>query len=591
MKMMFAIRALSVFVIFLAVAFLLLISGYIGSINDDLSRKVHSLGKPYDSSIYTLYDNKIYASVPNNGEYQVLQADIATFNTFSDVRGYRSRKVAFDKNNVYAGNRIVPNLDPAKTTSIGQGYYSDGQYTYYLGNHSVRNDDLSIMAKVLQSLLYGFNIGEKPQTYIYPIQELPLSNEPYYPILKNSVVTDGQAVFFEGKRLPKADPATLRQIGQVYEESYKRPSDDYFADHQHVYYKSTLLPLGSNTDIYNFKPRNNITESYLLDPRTGKVFMEDIAFDEKHQPYQLVTPYAGDLLHVLFSSKDGIYYYEPEDKEVKRAGDNPFYDSQFEALSEFVFTDGKSTLFLESSEYLSGRSQRGQNNRTRNKKTNIKQIDGIDAALWEKIGTGKRRFASVWENAGQYYYFDNLGSGQLIRNSIYTINNQHTVQRLLNNKLRHGEIREMFNDNHLHPVEAKAIITAHSKYRWNDNLVWLILAPFAIFPVAAWLQKKYKVLQEPFIIKDGKLHMLTLFPKSFSLSEIQQVTFTQHYQFPSGHSGKMQILLKNGHFSRHYRFSKTVTKDGELETIDFIISLQKILRSHGIIVHFKDYKL
>ena len=76
--------------------------------------------------------------------------------------------------------------------------------------------------------------------------------------------------------------------------------------------------------------------------------------------------------------------------------------------------------------------------------------------------------------------------------------------------------------------------------------------------------------------------MLTLFPKSFKLAEIQQVTFTQHYHFRAGYSGKMQVLLKNGHYSRHYLFSKTLARDGELETRDFIIKQQEILKSHGV---------
>ena len=338
------------------------------------------------------------------------------------------------------------------------------------------------------------------------------------------------------------------------------------------------MPLQSNADIYSLEIEGNSVESYLFDPRTGKVFMHDLAFDKKHAPYQLITPYGAHVYHALFSSKDGIYYYDREDKAVKRAGDNPFYGSKFEALSEFVFTDGKRTLFLESTEHWSSK----KSNRTHSQNTYIKQIEGIDASLWQSLGNNRSDFGSVWENAGKLYYFDNLGHGQLIKNSIYAIDNQQTAQILLQDNLRSGQVKDLVDSNHLLPLEGKTLVTALSKYGSNFNTLWLLLIAVAIIPIATLLQKKFKVLQAPFMIKDDKLQMLTLFPKSFKLAEIRQVTFTQHYHFRAGHSGKMQVLLKNEHSSRHYLFSKTLAKDSELETRDFITNQQEILRSHGI---------
>ena len=393
MKIMLVLRAL---VVLLLISSLLLMTGLFGSVDDELSSKIDSLGVPYDFSIFTLYDNKIYASVPSNGKYPVTQADVATFKTFSDKKGYQSRKVATDKNHVYAGNVIVPNLDPSKTISLGEDYYSDGQHTYYLGSNSIRNDTLNVLVEIFQLMLYGLNLGEKPQTYLYPIHQLPISNQPYYPILKNSVATEGKAVFFECRLLPQADPTTLRQLARLYDDGDERPSYGYFADQYHVYYKNELLPLQSNADVYSLEIEGNSVESYLFDPRTGKVFMHDLAFDKKHAPYQLITPYGAHVYHALFSSKNGIYYYDREDNAVKRADDNPFYDSKFEALSEFVFTDGKRTLFLESTEHWSSK----KSNRTHSQNTYIKQIEGIDASLWQSLGNNRSGFGSVWENAG-----------------------------------------------------------------------------------------------------------------------------------------------------------------------------------------------
>ena len=338
------------------------------------------------------------------------------------------------------------------------------------------------------------------------------------------------------------------------------------------------MPLQSNADIYSLEIEGNNIESYLIDPRTGKVFMHDFAFDKKHASYQLITPYGAHVYHALFSSKDDIYYYDQKDNAVKRAGDNPFIESQFSTLSEFVFTDGNRTLFLESTEQWS----EGKSRRIRNQRTEIKELSGIDAALWQSLGNNRSRFGSVWENAGTLYYFDNLGHGQLIKNSIYAIDSQQTAQTLLQYNLGSGQVKDLVDSNHLLPLDGKTLVTALSKYGSNFNTLWLLLIAVAIIPIATLLQKKFKVLQAPFMIKDDKLQMLTLFPKSFKLAEIRQVTFTQHYHFRAGYSGKMQVLLKNGHNSRHYLFSKTLAKDSELETRDFITKQQEILRSHGI---------
>ena len=569
---------LRVLVILFLVASLLLIIGLIRSDDNDLSRKIDSLGKPYDSSIFTLYDNNIYASVPSNGEYQLNNVDVATFKVFDDTKGYRAQKTAYDKNHMYAGNRIVPNLDPAKTISLGEGYYSDGKSTYYLGSNSIRNDDLNVFVEVLQMMLYGLNITDKPQTYLYPIQELPVSKQAYHPILNNSVATDGQAVFYAGMSLLEANPLTLRQLSQVYDDGDERPSYDYFADDKNVYYKNSLLPLKSNTEIYSFEITSNTIESYLYDPQTGKVLMHDIAFANSNAPYQLITPFGAHVYHALLSSENGIYYYDREDESVKRAGDNPFKGSNFQPLSEFVFTDGKSTLFLQAEQNWSSRNS----GRTRSQHTYIKQIKDIDSSLWKKVGLLTSDFGSVWENADKLYYFDNLGRGQSIANSVYLIDNQQTVETLLNKDLRSATVKDLIDSDRLVAVEGTSIITASSKYGSDFNLIWLIIFAIAIIPVLALLQKRFNILKSPFIIKDHKLQMISLFPKSFDLSEIRQVVFLMHHNARAGYSAKMQIQLKDGHHSKYYLFSKTLRKDSELEMSEFIMEQQQLLRGHDI---------
>lgn len=575
MKMMWVLRAV---VVLLVLTSLLLMIGLWGSGKGDLDRQIDQFAKPYEGSIFSLYEDKIYASVPSNGNYPVAQADVATFRPLSQAKGYQAKKVAVDKNHVYAGNLIVPNLDLAKTIDLGNDYYSDGQHTYYLGSNSSRNDDLNVAVEIFQLLLYGLNLGDKPQTYLYPIAELPRSPSPYYPLLENAVASDGKAVFFQGQLLPQADPATLRQLDQVYDDGDKRPSYDYFADQHHVYYKNELLPLPSNADIYSLEIAGNSVESYLIDPRSGAVFMHELAFPPKNAPYQLITPYGAHVYHALFSAKEGIYFYDRETKTIKRAGNNPFAGAQFSALSEFVFTDGKRTLFLDSTEQWSG----GRKRRLHYHRTEIKELPGTNAALWQNLGNNRSGFGGVWQNGDKLFYFDNLGHGQLIDNSIYAIDSQQTAKTLLKEDLRSSVVKDLIDNHNLTPVEGKSVVSATSKYGSTFPSFWLLLLALGIFPIVTFFQRRNNLVLAPFIIKDDQLQMLSLFAKSFQLTEIRQVVFTPHYYPRSGHSAKMQVVLKNGERSRHYLFAKTVGRDSEVATRDFISDQQALLRAHGV---------
>ncbi len=67
---------------------------------------------------------------------QVLEnVDMETFKAF-EPGDYFTQNIALDKNSVYFGNVIIPDLDPNKLEVIGNGYYTNGINSYFFSPFS-----------------------------------------------------------------------------------------------------------------------------------------------------------------------------------------------------------------------------------------------------------------------------------------------------------------------------------------------------------------------------------------------------------------------------------------------------------------------
>ena len=119
------------------------------------------------TSNFFKYQGKIYVFTLNDGMQVLENVDMETFKAF-EPGDYFTQNIALDKNSVYFGNVIIPDLDPNKLEVIGNGYYTDGTTTYFCSSLSERNKDLSTPMEILQSLMYSFSKTKKPQSYIYP---------------------------------------------------------------------------------------------------------------------------------------------------------------------------------------------------------------------------------------------------------------------------------------------------------------------------------------------------------------------------------------------------------------------------------------
>ncbi|PID83903.1 hypothetical protein CSB09_03670 [Candidatus Gracilibacteria bacterium] len=387
---------------------------------------------------FTLYDNKVYVSVPSNGDYLMSQVDQKSFHAISDK--YIDKHIGIDTNNVHCGNRIIPNMNPKTTKALGNNYYSDGKITYYCGAGTVRNSHLKWHDELYQTLKYDLFDGKKPQTWLYPMRALPQSDIPYYPILDHSAATNGKQVYYDGKPMSKANPQTLHRLKLYLHDSADewRESDFYLGDGKNVYFKDRLLPLSDDESLYSIRNKGKFSalDLYLFDPRDGMVYVNFNYFDDgkypntlpfpkQNAPYTLISNADTHTHHTLWKSKNGIFFYDTKEKKVKKAGENPFLGKNFKEIAPLVFSHENETWFIDGYEVWGHHRSPG----LRYTHTHISKIDDLPQEPWQE--QKKTRFYSIWKKGNDSYYFDNWGSNQLIPHTVYKIVNHDALQRFL----------------------------------------------------------------------------------------------------------------------------------------------------------------
>ena len=530
--------------------------------------------------IYLRYQNQVYASVPSNGDYLIKEADANSFRLLDD--SYRNRQFGVDKNHAYCGNLIVKDFNPSTAKAIGNDYFSDGKQTCYCASMSVNNKDLSVFSELSQRMQYGFGIGDKPQTYIYPFFKLKASSSPYRAILKTEVATNGTLSYYEGKILPQANPEHLRQIPKVYNDGDIRESERYLADGEHVYYENTRLPLKDHPDLYAIVIDAQNQENYLIDPKEGMVYVNDIAFEKQYSPYRVLSLNGGHVYHALFLSKDGVFYFDTRKKKVLRIDDNPFNTGKFTEIAPLIFSDGRQILYTQTNESWGNNKSPGLKFRS----TNIYRLDEPGTGTWEKVGMVNGTSGSVWKKGSTYYYFDQLGDTQLIGQTIYRITDQATVDQLLSPEIRTDDIRKLVRTDHMASVKSTELITAKtsysSAYGWA---IWIPIFLIAGIQLLLWILRKLGVNPKPFIIKDQRLKVNSLWGGSYALSDIDIVVFSIETAIrQSGYSGRFQIQTKDGKRSRKYMFATQIrlSADTKQELELYIADLQNMLKQYRV---------
>ena len=426
----------------------------------NLNQNILNNGQKYEKSTYIKYEGKIYCN--SFGDiYQLKDVDIDSFKTF-DTGDYRDNYIATDKNNVYLGNTTIPDLNPNRFKSLGSNYYSDGVNYYFLSDEYIRNEDISTCS-ILKEFIIHF---KKKQLYFYPFKKIETTKA--LKGIKNFryLASDGEKVYYKGDLIENADFYTLKAV-------YKY-NDDYFYDKNNVYYKTKALNLSSNDNLSLVRQGER---TYLYDGLNGNVSLEEYIFDKKYIPYQILGIGSAHVKDLLFVSKDGIFFYNPETKEQERVGDNIF-KGKIENILPSVISDDKNIYYLHSYDILRKRKPSSRHAHILVSK-NIGIFSLGEKKDWEKIkDIDSGTTGQVWKKGNKYYYFDDLGRSQAIDDVVYEIVDNASLKYLLGtNNIYSSTIRELINNKKLIVFKGEEVSTASVKYK-ESHVAEIFLAVF-----------------------------------------------------------------------------------------------------------------
>ena len=448
------------------------------------------------NEFYATPQGKIYALIPSGGKFELKGVRADKFSVFvSD--SYRGRNVDADESAVYCGNLVMTGLDPSRARAIGHGYFTDGEISYFCSDVGERNYDLSGFIEAVQTMAYTIFGADKPQSYIYKTQRVSSVN--LTPILDfgfaaENARKDGESarVYFEGKQLEGADARALRYV----KNARGRTSDFYVTDGRNVYFKSSRLAVKFTPELHEAAYFNGV--HYLLEPASGAVYADEHEFAPKFAPYSLPFGVSGaNAYHLLFRGKGGIYFWERhgsgESGELKRAGDDPF-TNEILPLAGSVFVSDAQTYFVQSREVWH-RNKSGR--RLSSRHTELFRLKTSEQ--WRKIGLVRNGvYGAVYANGDKIYYFDALGTWQLIDSSVYEIADTAAIEILTRpydprgKNLGSEDIRKMIKDERLVPAQGELVFEAVTSYDGVERYYLWIFLGVAILAAIAGKAYEYR---------------------------------------------------------------------------------------------------
>ena len=335
---------------------------------------------------------------------------------------------------------------------------------YFLSDRYIRNEDISTWSIVKEYIIHF----KKKQLYFYPFKKIETTKALKGIGNLRYLASDGEKVYYKGELIENADLNTLKAVDQY--------NDDYFYDKNKIYYKTKALDFSSNENLSLVSVQQG-ERTYLYDKLNGNVSLEEYAFDKKYLPYQVLGIDSAHVKDLLFVSKDGIFFYNPETKEQERAGDNIF-KGKVENILSSVISDDKNIYYLQSyNVYKKKRTKSGYRDILVSENIGVFYLG--EKKDWEKIkdieyGTT----GEVWKKNNKYYYFDDLGVYQLIDDVVYEIVDNASLKYLLEtNNISDDTIRKFVRDKKLIAFKGEEVSTASIKYK-ESHIADIFLAVF-----------------------------------------------------------------------------------------------------------------
>ena len=449
-----------------------------------------------EDSFFYKYQGKIYTKIIGKGYKAIPEADAATFQVFA--KSLRIQQIGWDKAHVFHNNQIVPLQPPI--TPIGNDLFTDGKDTYFCASRPDFKAGTNDYPPIKQ-------VGSNGQKFS------ALNSSPY-------LSTDGTYFYYQGEKIEGAKDTIfpILELRDRDENSKKMSVSCYFSDGKRVFYKNHLLDETFTDDLVTDIFSNHGYFEYLYHLNGGKVFIDGKPFMPSETPYHLLISDDRYTDHLFFTNENGVYYYDLEEKEAKKAMDsNPF--KGYKKEENGYFYNGKNILFFIQRVHIGGRRFKGK--------------------------TGYSTEICLLKNTSPLEFEDRI------------------KQKALSSED--------------YEVLAKAKTRTVSFWdRYFFVLVLIILTSLSY--IIRFIFRRYNITIDPFLLDEKYLRINNLVGKRYLITDIQKVVFTIHKE--KNISGKMRIVSKSKGSSPSY--SVKSRKKTETALLERIKDLQLLLESQNI---------
>ena len=450
-----------------------------------------------EDSFFYKYQGKIYTKIIGKGYIAVPEADAATFQVFPE--SLRIQRIGWDKAHVFHNNQIVPLQPPI--TPIGNDLFTDGKDTYFCASRPDFKAGTNDYPPIKQ-------VGSNGQKFS------ALNSSPY-------LSTDGTYFYYQGEKIDGAKDTIfpIFELRKRDKNSKKISFSCYFSDGKHVFYKNHLLDETFTDDLVTDIFSNHGYFEYLYHLNGGKVFIDGKPFMPNEAPYHLLISDNSYTDHLFFTNENGVYYYDLEEKEAKKAMDsNPF--KGYKKEDNGYFYNEKNILFFRPRTHIArGRRFKGKTGYS----TEICLLKNTSPAEFKNIIKQKALSSEEYE------------------------------------------------------VLAKAKTSTVSF--WDRYFVVLLLIILtSLSYIIRFIFRRYNITIDPFLLDENYLRINNLVGKRYLITDIQKVVFTIHKE--KNISGKMRIVSKSKGSSPSY--SVKSRKKTETALLERIKDLQLLLESQNI---------
>ena len=450
-----------------------------------------------EDSFFYKYQGKIYTKIIGKGYIAVPEADAATFQVFPE--SLRIQRIGWDKAHVFHNNQIVPLQPPI--TPIGNDLFTDGKDTYFCASRPDFKAGTNDYPPIKQ-------VGSNGQKFS------ALNSSPY-------LSTDGTYFYYQGEKIEGAKDTIfpILELRDRDENSKKMSVSCYFSDGKRVFYKNHLLDETFTDDLVTDIFSNHGYFEYLYHLNGGKVFIDGKPFMPSETPYHLLISDDRYTDHLFFTNENGVYYYDLEEKEAKKAMDsNPF--KGYKKEDNGYFYNEKNILFFRPRTHIArGRRFKGKTGYS----TEICLLKNTSPAEFKNIIKRKALSSEEYE------------------------------------------------------VLAKAKTSTVSF--WDRYFVVLLLIILtSLSYIIRFIFRRYNITIDPFLLDEKYLRINNLVGKRYLITDIQKVVFTIHKE--KNISGKMRIVSKSKGSSPSY--SVKSRKKTETALLERIKDLQLLLESQNI---------